>query len=68
MQNAIICAPRLGTPWSQGGDVLYWRDLDGAWTRHRDEARCMPLHVAEGLAAYLTFEGVPATVEQLPAE
>jgi len=40
------------------GSFIYWRGIDGEWTRQKYYASKMPEHIANHLVEYFKYEGV----------
>lgn len=62
MTNTFIIKTKSLASFSESS-IIYWKDLDGHWTRERTYARQMPKDVAIKLAEYLKWEGVEVSIE-----
>ena len=56
MDNFIVKCKSLAT--FGDSNYIYWRGIDGDWTRYKSYARKMPEHIADHLIEYFKFEGV----------
>ena len=63
MNNLFIIKTKSLATFSDSS-IIYWKDLDGHWTRERSYARQLPEEIAAKLVEYLRWEGVEAVIEK----
>lgn len=63
MKNEFIIKTK-SLPNFSDSETIYYKDLDGHWTKERNSARRSPEEIANHLAKYLSWEGVLVEVEK----
>ncbi len=63
MKNEFILKAK-SLPKFSDSETIYYKNLDGHWTNHRNFARRLPEEIANNLAKYLSWEGVLVEVEK----